>query len=202
VAHRIAAAHSGERGQTMLLSRPLHLSEHQRPFWLLVALAIMLLVCVSITVAEAASPIRLAGTLQRDLAALRAQLEQIEPWSSAGERRTVAFNADLGDGSAAFRRQSMVTIVRAAGRRLERLIAAYEDGRDDERRRVAETLSLGMVDLSGRVDRLAGATSPASVVALRGEAEAALDRLERSLARLSSGQTATLPALGATPAQR
>lgn len=186
----------------MFQSRPLHVSEHQRPFWLLVALAIMLLVCVSITVAQAASPIRLAGTLQRDLAALRIQLEQIDPWPSAGERRTVAFNADLGDGSPAFRRQSMVTMVRAAGRRLEQLIAAYREVRDDERRRVAETLSLGMIDLTARVDRLAGATSPATVVALRSEVEASLDRLERSLALLSSGQTVTLPALGGTPTQR
>jgi hypothetical protein len=186
----------------MFQSRALHLSEHQRPFWLLVALAIMLLVCVSITVAEAASPIRLAGTLQRDLAALRVQLEQIDPWTRAGERRTVAFNADLGDGGAAFRRQSMVTMTRAAGRRLDQLIAAYGEARDDERRRVAESLSLGMLDLTGRVDRLAGATSPATVVALRGEAEAALDRLERRLALLSAGQAATLPPLASAPVQR
>ena len=54
---------------------PLRCSEHQRPFWLLVALAVMLLVSVSVTVAEAASPARLVGNLQRDLGALRAQLE-------------------------------------------------------------------------------------------------------------------------------
>jgi hypothetical protein len=186
----------------MLQSRALRVSEHQRPFWLLVALAILLLVWVSITVAEAASPIRLAGTLQRDLAALRVQLEPIDESLGAGERRTVAFNADLGDGSPAFRRQSMVTMARAAGRRLEQLVAASRAARDDERRRVAESLSLGMVDLTGRVDRLAGATNPATVVALRGEAEAALDRLEHSLALLSSSQAATLPALGVSPAQR
>ena len=186
----------------MFRSRPLHVSEHQRPFWLLVALAIMLLVCVSITVAQAASPLRLTGTLQRDLAALRVQLEQIDPWTGAGERRMVAFNADLGDGGPAFRRQTMVTMTRAAGRRLDQLVAAYREARDDERRRLAETLSLGMVDLTGRVDRLAGATSPATIVALRGEVEAALDRFERSLAQLSSGQAAKLPALGGTPVQR
>ena len=186
----------------MFRSRPLHVSEHQRPFWLLVALAIMLLVCVSITVAEAARPIRLAGTLQRDLGALRAQLEQVDPWRSEGERRTVAFNADLGDGSPAFRRQSLVTIVRAAGRRLERLIAAYREVRDDERRRLAESLSLAPVDLTGQVDRLAGATTPATIVALRGEVEAALDRLERRVALLSAGQAATLPPLASAPVQR
>jgi hypothetical protein len=183
-------------------ARPLQLSEHGRPFWLLVALAIMLLVCVSITFAQAASPLRLAGTLQRDLGALRAQLEQIDPWQSAAERRTVAFNADLGDGSAAFQRQSMVTIVRAAGRRLEQLIAAYHEVRDEERGRLAESLSFGMYDLTESIDRLAGATGPASIVALRGEVEVALTRLDRGLALLSSGQAATLPPLDGLPLKR
>ena len=180
---------------------PPRVSEHQRPFWLLVALAIMLLVSISVTVAHAASPSRLAGTLQRDLTALRAQLEQIDPWHAESERRTVAFNADLGDGSPAFRRESMVTVVRGAGRRVERLIAAYHQVQDEERRRLAETLRLGMYDLSEQVDRLGRAATPATIVAQRGEVAAALDRLERSLALLGEGRPATLPPLGQPPAQ-
>jgi hypothetical protein len=182
----------------MFRSRPSHVSPQQRPFWLLVALALMLLVSVSITVAAAASPIRLAGTLQRDLGALRAQLEQIDPWRAEGERRSVAFNADLGDGSPAFRRQTLVTMLHAAGRRLERLIAAC---RDDESRRRAATLRLDMVELAGRVDRLIGATSPTAVVAARGEVEATLDRLERDLALLSASQRTMVPLAGG-PARR
>lgn len=185
----------------MFRSRPLSLSEHQRPFWLLVALAIMLLVGVSITMAQAASPLRLAGTLQRDLGALRAQLEQIDPWQDEAKRQTVAFNADIGDGGASFQRRSLVTITRGAGRRLERLIVAYREARDEERGRFAEALSYRMYELSEQVDRLARATSPATIVALRGEVEAALDRLDRNLALLSSGQAAKLPALGSTPVE-
>jgi hypothetical protein len=180
-------------------ARPLHLSEHQRPFWLLVALAIMLLVWVSITMAHAASPLRLAGTLQRDLGALRAQLEQIDPWQDEAGRESVAFNADLADGGLDFHRESMVTILRGAGRRVERLIAAYGEARDEERRRLAESLSYRIYDLSEQVGRLVRATSPATIVALRGEVGVALDRLDRHLALLSSGQAATLPALGSAP---
>ena len=147
----------------MFRSRPLHLSEHQRPFWLLVALAIMLLVSVSVTIAQAASPLRLAGTLKRDLGALRVQLELIEPWHGEGERRTVAFNADLGDGGAAFRRLShgdhrarRGPPPRVADRRLPRGARRRAAGR------LAERLRYGMVDLTREVDRLSRATSPAS----------------------------------------
>ena len=44
-------------------------SEHRRPFWLTVALSVMLLVSVSITMAQAANPARLAHELKRDLGA-------------------------------------------------------------------------------------------------------------------------------------
>jgi hypothetical protein len=182
-------------------SRPLPADGHQRPFWLLVALAIMLLVCVSITVAQAASPLRLASTLQRDIGALRVQLEQIDPSRSEGERSSVAFNADLGDGSPAFQRQTMVTVAHAANRRLERLITAYRELGDDERRRSAETLSADMYEVTERVDRLAHATAPATVAALRGEVETALDRLDRGLALLSPRQVVTTTTTG-TPARR
>ena len=59
-----------------------------------------------------------------------------------------------------------------------------------------------MVELAGRIDRLVGATSPATIVALRGEVEAALDRLDRSLALLSAGQSATLPPLAGGSTRR
>ena len=177
----------------MFHSSPLRFSEHQRPFWLLVALAIMLLVSVSVTVAEAASPARLAGNLQRDLGALRAQLEQIDPWASESGRRTVAFNADLGDGSPAFHRTNMVTIVRAAGRHLEPLITPYRDARDHERARAAETLRLGMHQLTERIGRLGTFANPAATVALLGEADAALSRLEHGVAQLVDAPAAADP---------
>jgi len=177
----------------MFPSSRLRYSEHQRPFWLLVALAIMLLVLVSITVAQAASPTRLVGTLLRDLGALRAQLEQIDLWQDETGRRTVAFNTDLGDGSPAFRRLSMVTIARAAGRRLDALVASYRAAGDAERTRVAQGLALEMYELNQRIDRLGAPASPAITVALLGEVEVALARLEQGLAQLVT-PGATTPA--------
>jgi len=184
----------------MFHSGPLRFSEHQRPFWLLVAIAIMLLVSVSITVAQAASPARLVGNLQRDLGALRAQLEQLDPWQSDGGQQAVAFNADIGDGGPAFRRLSMVTIGRAARRHLEALITTYRIARDEERSRVAESLRLVMYELTERVDRLGRSSSPATTVALRGEVEAVLSDLERGLALLGSGRETALAPEAIAPA--
>ena len=64
-------------------------SEYRRPFWLTVALSVMLLVSVSITVAQAANPARLAHELKRDFGALRAQLELIDPSERDAGRQTV-----------------------------------------------------------------------------------------------------------------
>jgi hypothetical protein len=169
----------------MFQSCPLRFSEHQRPFWLLVALSVMLLILVSITVAQAASPTRLLGTLQRDLGALRAQLEQIDPWHSETGRRTVAFNADLGDGSPTFRLLSMVTIARAAVRHSDSLVATYRAGRDHERAGSAETLRLDVHELAERIERLGRPATPDASAALLGEVDAVLTRLERGLAQLS-----------------
>ena len=102
----------------MFGSALLKCSEHQRPFWLTVALSVLLLAWVSIAMAHDADPTRLAYGLKRDFSALRAQLEQIDPWNADAGGQTVAFNADLGDGGAAFRRDSMVTMVHVAARRL------------------------------------------------------------------------------------
>ena len=172
----------------MFHSGPLRFSEHQRPFWLLVAIAIMLLV----SVAQAASPARLVGNLQRDLGALRAQLEQLDPWHGDSGHRTVAFNADLGDGSPAFRRLSMVTVARAAGRHLDALIATYRNARDEDRVRIAESLRLVMYELTERIDRLGRPSSPATTIALRGEVEAVLSDLERGLELLGAGRETAL----------
>jgi hypothetical protein len=176
----------------MFHAGPLRFSEHQRPFWLLVALAIMLLVSVSTTVVQAANPARLVGTLQRDLGALRAQLEQLDPWHGDSGQQTVAFNADLGDGSPTFRRLSMVTIGRAASRHLEALIASYRHARDEERARGAESLRLAMYELTQRVERLGRPSSPAATTALRGEVEAVLGDLERGLELLRADRAPAL----------
>jgi hypothetical protein len=170
----------------MFGSAMLKCSGHQRPFWLTVALAVMLLVSVSITIAHAANPTRLAYDLKRDLGALRVQLELIDPSDRDATEQTVAFNADLGDGGPAFRRDSMVTRVAAANRRLERLIESYRDEGSDGRAQAAATLRLAMYDLRQQVDRLARTSDPTEAMVLRGQVEGALDRSERGLSTLLS----------------
>lgn len=183
----------------MFGSALLKCSEHQRPFWLTVALSVLLLASVSITIAQAADPNRLAHGLKRDLGALRAQLEQIDPWDREAGGETVAFNADLGDGSSAFRRDSMVTVVNAASRRLERLINGYRQHGNAARVRTAEALRLAMYDLQRQIDQLARATEPAEAEAVHARIEALLDRAERGLSVLLDGpkKPPVLPAVAA-----
>jgi hypothetical protein len=159
-------------------------SEHQRPFWLTVALSVMLLVSVSITVAQAANPARLAHEIRRDLGALRAQLELIDPSERDAGRQTVAFNTDLGDGGPVFQRHSMVTIVAAANRRLERLLESQRAQAGDARVGAAESLGTAMHDLQRQVDQLARAADPAEAAAGRESIVALLDRCERELSVL------------------
>jgi hypothetical protein len=168
----------------MFGSAILKCSEHQRPFWLTVALSVMLLVWASITIAHAANPVRVATDLRRDLGALRVQLEVVDPPEANGARQTITFNTDLGDGSPAFRRHSMVTIAATANRRLERLIESYRQGGNDSRARSAATLRLSMYELRQHVDRLARTAEPAEATMIREDIVAALDRSERSLGLL------------------
>jgi hypothetical protein len=178
----------------MFGSALLKCSEHQRPFWLTVALSIMLLASVSITIAQAAHPSRLAYDLKRDLGALRAQLELIDPWAQDAGRQSVASNTDLGDGSPAFQRHSMVTIAGAANRRLERLLEGYREQGSDARVRTAEALRLALYDLRHQIDQLARTADPAEATAVRERIGTLLDRSERELAILLGG-VAKPPAL-------
>jgi hypothetical protein len=183
----------------MFCSGALRFSGHQRPFWLLVALAVMLLISVSVTVAQAASPTRLVEILRRDLGALRVQLEQIDPWHEAGGRETVTFNTDIGDGSPAFRRSSLATVVRTSERHLERLIEVYRAAHDEERAQLVEMLQLTMYELRERIDRLAASSDPATTIALRDEASGVLDELDQGLGRLASSTNAAAAATAAGP---
>jgi hypothetical protein len=181
----------------MFGSALLKCSEHQRPFWLTVALSVLLLASVSITIAHAADPTRLAHGLKRDFGALRAQLEQIDPADREPGGQTVAFNADLGDGGAAFRRNSMATIVNAASRRLERLIDGYRQQGHSARARTAETLRVALYDLQRQIDQLARAAEPAEAESVLTRIEGLLDRAEGELGVLLAGsnEAAVLPAV-------
>jgi hypothetical protein len=168
----------------MFGSAILKCSGHQRPFWLTVALSVTLLVSVSITIAHAANPIRLASDLRRDLGAMRVQLEMIGPSDQGSARQTITFNADLGDGGPAFRRHSMAAMAATANRRVERLIESYRQEGSASRAQTAATLRLAMYDLRQQIDRLARTTEPAATTALREEIVATLDRSERGLSML------------------
>jgi hypothetical protein len=174
-------------------------SKHQRPFWLTVALSVMLLVSVSITMAQAANPARLAHELKRDLGALRAQLELIDPSARDAGRQTVAFNTDLGDGGPVFQRHSMVTIVAAASRRLERLLESQREQAGGARVGAVESAATAMHDLQRQVDQLARAEGPAEGAAVRERIVAALDRCERELGVLldRTTQSRALPDIAA-----
>lgn len=170
-------------------------SGHQRSFWLTVALSVMLLVSVSITIAHAANPTRLAYDLKRDLGALRVQLELIDPLDREGTQQTTAFNADLGDGGPAFRRHSLVTMVASANRRLERLIESYREEGNEDRVRTAATLRLAMYELRHQVDHLARTAKPGEATVIRERIVATLDRSERDLDDLlRPGKKAPAPA--------
>jgi len=168
----------------MFGSAMLKCSEHQRPFWLTVALSVLLLVSVSITIAHAANPVRLASDLRRDLGALRLQLELVDGANEQGARQTITFNADLGDDSQAFRRGSMVTMAATANRRLERLIESYRVEGSESRARTAATLRLAMHELRQQIERLARTTGPAEATVVREQIVAALDRSEHGLSML------------------
>jgi hypothetical protein len=175
-------------------------SEHQRPFPLTVALSVMWLVSVPTATAQAADPARLAQEVRRDLGALRAQLELIDPSERDAGRQTVAFNTDLGDGGPAFQRHSMVTIVGATNRRLERLLDGYREQGDEARAGAAEAVQVAMYDLQRQIDQMARAADPAEAAAVRERIVTSLDRCERELSVLIDA-TAQRPALSEVTAQ-
>jgi len=163
-------------------------------FLLLAALAVVLLTSVSTTMASNASPLPLIDGLQRDLGAIRAQLERADPAPFAAGQESVAFNADLGDGGSAFRHRSMATILRSAKRRLENLVTGYRNAGDARRAEVAESAQLELQELFGRVHYLGNATDETSIMWARKrvEAETLIDRLQDRLVIL-------LPQPGAKP---
>jgi hypothetical protein len=77
-----------------------------------------------------------------------------------------------------FQRDSLVAIVGAANRRVERLIQCYRRQGDDARAPAAEALRLVMLELQQQSERLARAADAPDAAALRDQIEALLDRSE------------------------
>ena len=143
-------------------------------------------------------PARLIGSLQRDLGALGAQLEDVDPGPADDGRQTVGFNADLGDGSPAFRRRSLVTIAHAAARNLDQLIGAYRDVGDEPHAAGAETLRLSLLSLTERIERLDEPAAAETVVVLREQGRALLGELVQEVDLLAAEPARADP--GAAPA--
>jgi hypothetical protein len=172
--------------------RPFRASEYERPLLLLVAFAVVLLASISTTMASSASALSLIDGLQRDLSAVRVQLERADPAPPEDGQHSVAFNADLGDGGSAFRHRSMATILRSAKRRLENLVAGYRKAGDEQRTEVAASAQLELQELVQRMHYLGNATDENSALWARKrlEAEALIDRLEQRLVILLPGTVA------------
>jgi type II secretory pathway component PulJ len=173
--------------------RLLRASEREGSFLLLAAFAVVLLASISTTTASNASPLPLIDALQRDLGAIRAQLERADPAPLEAGQQSVAFNADLADGGSAFRHRSVTTILRSAKRRLESLVTGYRNAGDVRRAEVAEIAQLELQELFGRVHYLGNATDETSIMWARKrlEAEALIDRLRDRLVTLLERPGAT-----------
>jgi hypothetical protein len=95
----------------------------------------------------------------------------------------------------------MVTIVNAASRRLERLIAGYRERGATDQVRTAEMLRLAMYELQREIDQLSRGGEPAAAEAAGPRIDALLDGAESALGVLLQGsnQAAALPAVTAIP---
>jgi hypothetical protein len=166
--------------------RSFRASEHDRTLLLLAAFMVVLLAGISTTMASSASALSLIDGLRRDLGAIHAQLERADPAPLETGRQSVAFNADLGDGSPAFRHRSIATILRSARRRLDNLARGYGHAGDTRRAEVAEQARHALQELSGRLHDLGNAADPSGVVWARQRlaAEALIDRLQDKLVLL------------------
>jgi hypothetical protein len=166
--------------------RSFRASEHERTLSLLAAFMVVLLAGVSTTMASSPSALSLVDGLRRDLGAVRAQLERVEPAPLEAGRQSVAFNADLGDGGAAFRQRSIATILRGAKRRLDSLARGYGQAGDAGRAAVVEHARHELQELSARLqdlDNAAGANGASWARELLA-AETLVDRLQDKLTAL------------------
>jgi len=175
----------------MFGSRPLRCSECERPLVLMIALAVMLLAGLG---AQAGMPRGPLERLQSDLGALRVQLDQVE--APRPEDHHVGPGTDIGDGSPAFRRQALTTILRSAHRRLDRMSAEPRQARVEGRTAQLDRLRLGLVELQVRLDRLTGAGDPAQAAKARAAAVVLLEELDQVVDLLVRSAQASAPATG------
>ena len=183
-----------------------------RPFWLLVALALSLLLSVS-TTARAAGPgpsagagmvaagarvVELLDGIERNLVALRAQLELIgvddaDPGRAPSLREQIALNPGLGDGGRVFRLRTMEAIVRALDRRVDGLIQAQHRAGDDRGLDIARLMSLDARSLQWGIEELRFAREAHLLEAARGRIGQALDEIARGAVAVATLHAGVAP---------
>jgi hypothetical protein len=154
-----------------------------RGFVLLIAISIMLLVTVSAAPARSVQAPPLLVGLERDLAALRAQLEVVPMRALGPYRSEDASNTGIADGGAAFRWEAIATIMRGANRRAGALKAQHRDPGAAATARM-DALRFDLRTLEHRLARLRSASSEAETVEAQIQTEQTLATLERALADL------------------
>lgn len=162
----------------------LRFADHKRPFWLMVALAVVLLITVSTGIARVGATQQLVLGLARDLGALRAQLEAIAAAPPAPASEGLAFNADIASGDAGFRTRALGTILRSAKRRAGRLARAVEDADAPDQAELTALINVRLHDLERTLDRLRSPDGAATPSAVRADAVPILDRLEKLVSAL------------------
>ena len=170
----------------MFGSRPLRCSKYERVLVLLGALAVSLLVVLG---AQAGTPGTLLESLRRDLGALRVQLEQVET-SLPQDHHAVILATDIGDGSPAFRRQTLSTILRSAYRHLDLLSVDSRQVGGEGGAAHLDRLRVGLLELQVRFERLFGASDAAQAAKARAAAVALLDELDQTVALLRDSAAA------------
>lgn len=154
-----------------------------RPFWLLVALAVTLLMSVSTTVAHAAAPDP-ATALGRDLAALQAQIEWLDRRPQVSVGAAPGFNAELGDGSVDFLWQATGRMMRSVRRRIDHLERRY--GSQSDTSGSMRGLVLELYQLEQRLRELRAAADGESALMARTAALEGTSRMTELLARLAA----------------
>ncbi len=170
---------------------------NHRPFWLLVALAVALLMGISATAhaepgRERAGIADLLRGIERDLAALRIELELVgaddaEPITSLREQ--IALSPGLADGGRIFRLRSMEAMVRSLSRRVDRLIEAQHRTGNDRGLDIARLMSLDARSVQWGIEELRFAREPHLLRVAQERIGRALDEVARGTAAVTALHT-------------
>lgn len=168
----------------------LRFSDCKRPLWLVLALAAAIMVGLSSPGAQARPVGFLLQTLERDLGALRAQIEQVVARPSQPGAAMIAFNADLGDGGTGFHRTAMAATLRTAQRSAALLEQRFREQHEAKRLELAQRLALGLQVLERSLVAMRDAPEAAGLELAWSAAEGELRALERIVAALGSHEAA------------